>query len=80
LRLYLKKTAAAVQAAAAALPADDPRRAAAESSAAEALHRAETLKPGNGLQSAFDCARGLALAARELRDHKKALYEGNSSC
>ncbi|MGW1076732.1 DUF6415 family natural product biosynthesis protein [Streptomyces sp. NPDC002537] len=80
LRAYIKEAAAQVRATAAALPADDPRRIAAESSVAEALHRVDTLRPGSGLRSAFDCARGLALAARELRDHKEALREGDWPC
>ncbi len=72
LRAYIKKTAQGVRDAASALPADDPRRIAAESSATEALHRVE-LGPGNGLRSAFDYARGLALSAQALRDLRAEL-------
>ncbi|RLV08530.1 hypothetical protein CTZ27_06960 [Streptomyces griseocarneus] len=80
LRGYIKRTAAEVRDAAAALPVGDPRRVAAEDSAAEGLHRAEKLKLGNGLRSAFDCARALALVAQELRDHKEKLCSGGSPC
>ncbi|MCC3771199.1 DUF6415 family natural product biosynthesis protein [Streptomyces sp. UNOC14_S4] len=73
LRAYVKKTAAEVRDVVAALPAADPRRVAAERSAAEGLHRALTLGPGNGLRSAFDYARGLAQVAQELRDHRAEL-------
>ncbi|RLU92204.1 hypothetical protein CTZ27_20370 [Streptomyces griseocarneus] len=83
LRAYVKKTAAEVRDIVAALPASDPRRVAAERSAAEGIHRAVTLGPGNGLRSAFDYARGLAQVAEELRDHKAALRtapEEDPSC
>ncbi|WKK22807.1 DUF6415 family natural product biosynthesis protein [Streptomyces olivoreticuli] len=73
LRAYIKKTAQEVRETASALPVDDPRRAAAESSAAEGLHRVNELGPGSGLRSAFDYARGLALSAKALRDHRAEL-------
>ncbi|MFI1800580.1 DUF6415 family natural product biosynthesis protein [Streptomyces sp. NPDC020379] len=80
LRAYIKETAVAVQAAAGALPASDPRREPAERSAAEALHRVNALGPGSGLRSAFDHARGLALAAQELRDQRELLRDGGQPC
>ncbi|MGW1074839.1 DUF6415 family natural product biosynthesis protein [Streptomyces sp. NPDC002537] len=73
LRAWIRKTVVEVRNDVGVLPVDDPLRAAVEGSAEEALHRADELGPGSGLQSAFDYVRGLALVAQELCGHRERL-------